>query len=106
MFEVWNKIDLLSPATRAALRVQDDRTPGIHALSAVTGEGIDGLLAAVSEALDEARTDEVLHLPFAKGKLRAWLHEEGVVTAEAQDDTGYKIDVRWTARQKARFKAV
>ncbi len=45
LFEVWNKIDVLSEDTRRALLVQDARTPGIHAVSALTGDGIGPLVA-------------------------------------------------------------
>jgi len=106
MFEIWNKIDMLSADTRRALLVQDARTPGIHAVSALTGDGIPSLLDAITAALDEERTSETLMLSFSNGRGRAWLHDEGVVTAESQTDDGYEIAVRWTARQKARFDAL
>lgn len=106
MFEIWNKIDMLSADTRRALLVQDARTPGIHSVSALTGEGIPALLDAINAALDEERTEETLMLSFSNGRGRAWLHDEGVVTGETQTDDGYEIAVRWTARQKARFDAL
>ena len=106
MFEIWNKIDMLSEDTRRALLVQDARTPGIHAVSALTGEGIPALLDAITAALDEERSEETLMLSFSNGRGRAWLHDEGVVTGEIQTDEGYEIAVRWTARHKARFNAL
>jgi GTPase len=106
LFEVWNKIDLLTPPLRQALLVQDARTPGVHAVSAVTGEGLDGLLAAIGEALDEERIDDTVDLPFADGRRRAWLHEAGVVLAEASGEDGLHLAVRWTARQRSAFRAL
>lgn len=106
LFEVWNKIDLLSDDIRKALVMQDARTPGIHALSAVTGEGLDGLLVGITEALDEERREDVLDLDFTKGRARAWLHAEGVVLAEVQSQGGYRITVRWSDRQRAAFEAL
>lgn len=103
LFEVWNKIDLLGPDTRAALLRQDARSPGIHAVSAVTGEGLEGLLAAIAGAVGEARAEEEVTLPFSAGRARAWLHAAGVVLSEAEDETGHRLRVRWTARQKAEF---
>ena len=105
LFEVWNKIDMLGPDMRAALLVQDARTPGIHALSALTGDGLPALLAAIAEVLDEERTEETLILPFAEGRRRAELHEAGVVVSEISGDDGYGITVRWTARQKSQWQA-
>jgi GTPase len=105
LFEVWNKIDMLSADTRRALAVQDARTPGIHAVSALSGEGLDGLLAGMSDAVSGALTDDVLTLGFADGKGRAALHEWGVVTSEVPGDAGWRIAVRWTDRQKTRWHA-
>ncbi len=105
-FEVWNKIDLLDPERRQALRVEDHRKPGIHAVSALTGDGVDDLLSAISATLDEERVSEAVDLPFSDGKRRAWLHQAGVVSDERQDDTGVHLSVRWTVRQRAAFKAL
>ncbi len=104
MFEVWNKIDLLAPSLREALEVQDARTPGIHAVSALTGEGLSALLEAINGALDEPREETEIDLPFQAGKERAWLHREGVVQKETETNNGYRLLVRWSARQKAAFK--
>ena len=105
LYEVWNKIDLLGPETRRALLAQDARTPNVFAASALTGEGIAALLQAISDALDEERTEEELDIPFSAGRARARLHEEGVVLNETETEGGHRVRVLWTARQKARWKA-
>jgi GTP-binding protein HflX len=104
--EVWNKIDLVPPAEREALLTQAARQPGVIVVSAITGEGMDPLLAAISERIREPITEEEIVLPFAQGRARAWLHEAGVVRAEREDDRGHILRVAWTARQKARFAAL
>lgn len=106
VFEVLNKIDMLDPQARAALLTQDARTQGVHALSALTGDGIGPLLAAIDAALADERVEEDITLAFAAGRARAWLHEQGLVRAEAQDDESYRIRVLWSARQKAAFRAL
>ncbi|MGB3148867.1 MAG: GTPase HflX [Paracoccaceae bacterium] len=103
LIEVWNKIDLLGEATRAALAVQDARTPGIHAVSAVSGEGLQALLEAIGEALDDARQAAVVHLGFDQGRARAWLHDQGVVRDERQTDAGFEMNLWWSQRQEAAF---
>ena len=103
MIEVWNKLDLVDPSLQASLVAQADGISGVYAISAITGEGLDGLLAAISQHLDDEKTDVVLTLGFAEGRKYAWLHAEGVVQAEDQGEAGYRIDVRWTARQAARY---
>ena len=105
LFEVWNKIDVLSEETRRALLVQDARTPGIHAVSALTGDGIGPLVQAIAEAVDEARSEAVVLVPFADGKGRSLLHDWTVVAAEAETTDGWAITVRWTERQRLRWAA-
>lgn len=105
LFEVWNKIDLLSAETRKVLAAQDARSPDVFAVSAVTGEGLEALLSGVSEALDEDRTEEDIFVPFADGRARARLHEEGIVLSEREAEGGHIVRVRWTARQKARWRS-
>jgi GTP-binding protein HflX len=104
LFEVWNKLDLVDPAARAALSVQATRSETVFALSALTGDGLPRLLDAVSSAFEEEKSDRELRLGFEQGRRRAWLHEEGVVKAERQTRTGYRIAVRWTARQESRYR--
>ncbi len=104
--EIWNKTDLLDPAPRAALEAKSVRAPDIFTLSALTGEGVERLLQAVSEALDEERTEREITLPFEAGKRRAWLFEQGVVESEEQGEDGYRLRVRWTPRQEKRFREI
>jgi GTP-binding protein HflX len=102
--EVWNKLDLVAPGARAALEAQ--ARPGVYPVSALTGEGVPALLAAISQAFDEAKVTEVLLLPFGEGRRRAALHADGVVDHEVQDDDGWRITVTWTPRQAARWHAL
>lgn len=110
LIEVWNKIDALSQDTRDALRRTDARTEGVQAVSALTGEGLDDLTAAIdarlSEALDEPKTEAAVTLPFSDGRRRAWLHEAGVVQREESGEAGLTLHLLWTERQKAGFEAL
>ncbi|MDP5335393.1 MAG: GTPase HflX [Paracoccaceae bacterium] len=104
MIEVWNKIDRLDPATREAVLASAARHDQVQAISAVTGEGLDALLAAMTAKLETARHPATISLSFAEGRKRAWLHDQGVVEAETQTDDGFDISVLWTARQEKRFR--
>lgn len=103
LLEVWNKMDLVEPERAAALAVQAGREAEVFAVSALTGEGLPGLLDEVSDRLSGLRFAEVVDLPFADGRRRAWLHEEGVVEQEEETEEGHRLSVYWTERQKARF---
>ncbi|MEO0936720.1 MAG: GTPase HflX [Pseudomonadota bacterium] len=104
--EVWNKLDLLRADDAAAAEARAERSDVVLTLSALTGQGVDRLLSVVAEALQGKVTEEELHLGFADGKRRAWLFSEGVVEEEAQDETGFALRVRWTAKQKGAYQAL
>jgi GTP-binding protein HflX len=104
VIEVWNKLDLVLGSERAALAAEAAGRGDVFPISALTGEGIDRLLAAISQAFDEAKTERNLTLGFPEGRKRAWLHDQGVVTSEAQTEAGYALTVRWTPRQEKRYR--
>ena len=104
MFEVWNKIDLLDDEARHARLERSLHEDDKFAISSVTGEGIEQLLQAVSKYFEEEKLHLEFILPYAQGKKRAWLFEEGIVEAEEATEEGYKINVLWTPRQEKQFR--
>lgn len=101
MVEVWNKLDLVGGAERAALLAQAGGR--VFPISALTGDGVGALLAAVSQAFDLPQVEATLRLGFADGRRRAWLHGAGVVLHEAGGDGGWTVQVRWTERQAQQY---
>lgn len=104
--EVWNKIDLLSDEDRQVMVTRAERAEPIHAISAVTGDGIDTLLAEIGDTLAEQRHEVSLHLDFGDGRKRAWLFDQGVVLNEVQGEDGFDLTVLWTERQQQRFRGL
>ena len=104
--EIWNKLDLLPEQEREAARARAERDPSVFAISALTGEGLDRLLAECTELLQGARFEAVLKLGFDEGRRRAWLFEQDLVVSENQMDDGFEITVHWTARQEKAFHAL
>lgn len=104
--ELWNKLDRLEPEEIEAVRQRAARDPAVHAVSALTGEGLGDFLEAVTEALDGERLRDDLVLGFDEGRKRAWLFEKGLVESERQEEDGYVISVHWSARDRARFEAM
>jgi GTP-binding protein HflX len=100
--EVWNKIDLL-PSDDARLTVAARRDEVI-AVSALTGQGIEPLIAAMGRALGDERRLEVVEIGHNEGRARAWAYAEGIVQGEEALDEGLRLSVSWTARQKRRFE--
>jgi GTP-binding protein HflX len=105
-FEIWNKLDLVDETSKATLEAQAEKSASVFALSALTGQGIDRLLQAVSDAFEAAKTEADLVLDFAQGRAHAWLHAEGVILEESVSDTGWILKVSWTERQQKAFAAL
>ncbi len=104
MIEIWNKIDRLDAEARQAVLARAERKEDVIALSALSGEGLEPLLAHMGEKLSGPRRAMRLELAFADGKRRAWLHEQDVVEAEHETETGWAIDVFWSMRQERLFQ--
>ncbi len=106
LFEVWNKLDLVGASLREALTAQAGNRANVFAVSALTGEGMAALLAAVSREFEEAKPRQSLSLSFTEGRKLAWLHGEGVVLSERSSEEGWLVEVEWTERQEQRFRAI
>lgn len=104
--EVWNKLDQLESDEREAVVARAEREEDIHAISALTGQGLDELLEAIAVKLQGARHVSELELSFAQGRQRAWLFQQDIVQDEEQTETGFKVTVLWTDKQEAQFNAL
>lgn len=104
MIEVLNKIDLLDPADGAYFEALNKDGDDVFGISAVTGQGLDTLLARVSHHLQGKTRTLSLTLDWSMGAAQSWLQREAVIEAEAQTDTGWTLDIRWTPMQQAQFE--
>lgn len=111
VLEVWNKIDQLDDATRAArlqrARVGDEAPQSQRApvaISAVTGEGVEHLLEAIDRAAFSATRVVTLTLAPDQGKLRAQIAASGRILEEntASDGT-MTISAELLIEDAARF---
>lgn len=94
VLQVYNKIDQLEDSEPRIDR-DEDGVPWRVWVSAVTGEGIDLLLQAISERLGEEIFHKVLDLTPADGNFRAQLYAQGGVVNEAVDEHGHiQLEVR------------
>ncbi|MDO6443813.1 MULTISPECIES: ribosome rescue GTPase HflX [unclassified Marinobacter] len=87
VLQVFNKIDLLDDFAPRVER-NEEGVPVRAWVSAVTGEGLDGLYDAIVERLAEDVVHQFVLLGPADGKLRALLHEAGSVLSEEYRETG------------------
>ena len=91
LIEVWNKLDALDENERervqnSAARRPEDERPSV--VSALTGEGIDGLLQAIETRLARGRLLLSVPLDAADGEGQAWLHAHTEVLAREMDEEG------------------
>ena len=96
----------MPPDDRTGLENRAARTENVQLLSAITGEGMDGLSGAIITRLAGTTQVETITLGFDEGRKRAWLFEKGLVEEEAQDEDGYTLTVRWNDTQKAQFEGL
>jgi GTP-binding protein HflX len=98
--EVLNKIDMLTAEDRAAL---DDR--GVIAVSARTGDGLAGLLAAIDEALTvDPLMDAELTVPQADGGTLAAIEAGMVIHQRAFEGDVVHLSVRGPASLVGRIR--
>jgi len=103
ILELWNKMDIVEPEKLNGLKNIAERRLSVCYLSAMTGEGISGLVEAIKNQVEPQKFSETVLVPFEFGKKKAWLHENGVVINEVYTDVGFKFDVIWSAQQKEKF---
>ncbi len=94
LIEVWNKVDALPEherealLTRAAMRPAETRPV---AISALTGEGTDRLLALIEDRLAGGRPVYRVTVSPSDGATQAWLHQEGEVLERRSDADGNAV---------------
>jgi GTP-binding protein HflX len=97
IIEVWNKIDRFDAQERENLRNIAARRPPerpCFLVSAVTGEGIDELLAAIEDRLAARRTTLDLSIDAADGAGISWLHRNAEVLKKELQEGRFAMTVR------------
>ena len=112
MVEVLNKADLLNEDERAAMHARQERDAdqtektinGPIGVSALTGEGLDALLARLDELLAEHDQTVTVQVPYQHGATVAWLHEHGDVLERSDGDGQAKFVVRLSGQDMGRLR--
>ncbi|CAN5706453.1 GTPase HflX [soil metagenome] len=79
--------------------------PGSLTISALSGEGIDGLLHAVSDRLRALEEVVELVVPYERGDVVAAVHREGEVLVEAHEADATRLRARLDGAALNRFRA-
>lgn len=110
VIEVWNKVDRLDDSRRAQVedQVREPNPTGQKrfAVSAVTGEGLQELLADIENRLVGDRPVYDVLVPPADGAALAWLYSHAEVLAREDDhDDGLHLSVRVPEKHQDEFLA-
>jgi GTP-binding protein HflX len=104
LIEVLNKIDLLDPDQRDGLLAANRATGRSPlAISAMTGEGLDELLARLSTSFAHAQVMLELHLDPTDGAGLAWAHAHGRVTSRSGANGAMHLTVAVDRHELDRF---
>ncbi|MBB2179262.1 GTPase HflX [Gluconacetobacter tumulicola] len=98
VIEVQNKADLLGGRDAVPPRA------GSVAISAITGDGLPELLAAIDQRLTEAMEIVQYTIPVKDGALLAWLYAHGEVTSRDDGEQAIVVTVRLLPADRARFE--
>jgi GTP-binding protein HflX len=97
---VWNKADLADPDLLKA-RVAEVR--GSVSVSALTGDGVPEVLAAIGDRLRSLARIVELVVPYDRGDVLAALHREGEVLVEVHAEGGTRVRARVPEAAVGRF---
>jgi GTP-binding protein HflX len=119
IIEVWNKVDLLKPGQREALRAKATTAePPAVLVSAMSGEGMEDLLALIERRLMGDRPTVTFELGLDQLGAAPWLYENTEVLERTDDpETGqarFKVRIaesrmapfqNWAQRERVRIAA-
>ena len=102
--EVWNKIDLLEGDALAQRLREAERKEHVVAVSALSGEGVDGLRDAIAEELHSEAQIHRIQLDASDGSRVAWLHARGDVLEQTSKGDVLQLAVKLSPENWERFQ--
>lgn len=103
IFEVLNKIDICDEDERADIMRDATRNEHLIPVSAVSGEGADGLLTTIDHFIARHRRVYDFTLPHSAGKAIAWLYENGEVIERIDGDENVRLMVHIESGNAEKF---
>jgi GTP-binding protein HflX len=104
VIEVLNKIDLLDVESRDVIAARAARRADQVPVSAITGEGLEELLALLARRLGEDKDVVELAVSHDDGAALAWLYDHGEVLSRRDDEQVVHLRVSLDAGELARFE--
>jgi len=104
MIMVFNKTDLINEEQERGLSYLD--YPAVH-ISAVSGQGVEQLLAVIADVLSERYVVTVLTIPYNKLSVLSLLHQKGKIIKEDYGESGITVEVEissvWADRVRSQL---
>ncbi|MBC7952614.1 MAG: GTPase HflX [Rhodospirillaceae bacterium] len=104
LVEALNKTDLLAEPARTEVINHAKRRPESIPVSALTGQGVDDLLACFDRLLSSGRETLDLQVELSDGASISWLYQHGEVIARRDDDSIAYMRVRLDPMDAQRFQ--
>ena len=98
---ILNKIDLLKDPNAALEKMQE--FPNTFAISAITGQGLDALMIAISSELYEKYIPIRVFIPYKEGQLFSLFHEHGHVSFMKHEQDGALLEGMIPSRYYSRY---
>lgn len=102
VINVLNKIDLLENRDTTQKLLPD--FPEAVAISAVSGEGVDSLMARIDEFLYQTFVPISVKVPYTQGQLLSFFHENGQVDTIQYEEKVVHMKGRLPVRFLARYQ--
>jgi GTPase len=87
---VLNKIDVRKEESRIPITNPQGK---VFEISALTGQGLEGLLEGISQMLPKENTEVRVLVPYTAGWVIPFIHENGEVISEEYTEQGIKADI-------------
>ncbi|KZL10590.1 MULTISPECIES: GTPase HflX [unclassified Pseudovibrio] len=104
VIEVYNKIDMLDEAHRAKLLESNSVDEGPVAVSALSGDGIEDLIARIETRLAEQLDTVTMILPHSDGQGHAWLYQNCEILSRDDTEDGIRLSVRVPDAHRSRVR--
>jgi GTP-binding protein HflX len=105
LVEAWNKTDLLEAEEGERVAAEAARREDVILISALTGEGLDGLLECASAKLSKGAKLRTVTLGASDGEAIAWLHANGRIESQSTDGVETVFEVRLSDADWARLQS-
>jgi len=105
---VWNKCDQLSDKGKKKVYSAARKRQNTHCVSAASGEGLEDLLVAIEQSIEESMVPVFVLIPYKHGDIVQRVHAHGIVKNAMHNQDGTFIEASvplYLAAQLKPFKA-